>query len=718
MPKFNDFNSVRMDVNYAPLSPACVRALTDKIYDKRRAAAVEIEKMVKEFAAVRNTAQIVKLLNVLGRDFALSKNPNYKKGGLIGLAAIAVALGKDSSEYVEDLVNPILVNFSDSDLRVRYYACESLYNVIKVARSSILPHFGSVFQALSKLAADPDQNVKNASELLDRLLKDIVTENSSFDLVAFMPLLRERIYTNNQFACQFIISWVATLVDVPHIDMISFLPEILDGLFHILAVPTIEIKKMCESVLNKFLRSIKQDPSRVNFEEMANTVAIHSQSYDCLVQYTALIWVKEFVQLAGVGMLPFTSGILVSILPCFAYENESQQHIKDVARAINFSLLKLISTEEDFVPDAKGDKLGPCLGEGPKLDVPSVVEILSKHLTHPSVETKVAVLRWIYQLHLKLHTRMFLHIEELFPLLLSALSDSSDKVIHCNLKVLSEIISSPVFISEEQTAPSKSPCTSNPYFLKFIVSLLGEFRRENSLLKDRGSFIIRQLCVLLNCEDVFKTLAVILLNEKNLKFASSMVEHLNTILLTSPELFSFRVKLKDLGSEESRMLFKSLYETWCHSPVATISLCFLTQNYEHACDIIRIFPDLEITVELLTEIDKLIQLIESPIFTYLRLELLEVPHNQYLVYALYGLLMILPQSEAFHVLQHRLECIPKLPLCSENKNSSKSKSKEKSDKSICFDALLKHFIQTQEKHKEYKIDRSKTTEIVDKDFDL
>lgn len=33
-----------MDWNYAPLSSACVRALTDKIYDKRRAAAVEIEK--------------------------------------------------------------------------------------------------------------------------------------------------------------------------------------------------------------------------------------------------------------------------------------------------------------------------------------------------------------------------------------------------------------------------------------------------------------------------------------------------------------------------------------------------------------------------------------------------------------------------------------------------------------------------------------------------
>lgn len=40
----------------------------------------------------------------------------------------------------------------------------------------------------------------------------------------------------------------------------------------------------CESVLNKFLRSIKQDPSRVSFEEMANTVTVHAQSHDNSLQ--------------------------------------------------------------------------------------------------------------------------------------------------------------------------------------------------------------------------------------------------------------------------------------------------------------------------------------------------------------------------------------------------------------------------------------------------
>lgn len=39
-------------------------------------------------------------------------------------------------------------------------------------------------------------------------LQDIVTESNQFDLVSFIPLLRERIYSNNQYARQFIISWV------------------------------------------------------------------------------------------------------------------------------------------------------------------------------------------------------------------------------------------------------------------------------------------------------------------------------------------------------------------------------------------------------------------------------------------------------------------------------------------------------------------------------
>lgn len=81
---------------------------------------------------------------------------------------------QDASLYTDELIKPILGCFTDQDLRVRYYACESLYNVVKVARGAVLPHFADIFIVLSKIATDPEQTVKNASELLDRLMKVIL----------------------------------------------------------------------------------------------------------------------------------------------------------------------------------------------------------------------------------------------------------------------------------------------------------------------------------------------------------------------------------------------------------------------------------------------------------------------------------------------------------------------------------------------------------------
>jgi len=328
--------------------------------------------MVKEFAAHNNTVQIKRLLKVLGQDFATSQNPHTRKGGLIGLAAIAVGLGKDTGQYIEDLIHPILACFCDADLRVRYYACESLYNVVKVARGAVLPQFTDIFAALSKLACDSEQNIKNATELLDRLMKvarkffkgflkmqfpfflqlfisylhmlfqDIVTESGLFDLVGFMPLLRERIYTKNPFGRQFVISWVSVLDAVPNMDFIIFLPEILDGLFRILEDPTPEIKKVTDTVLGEFLRSIKSNPARVDFPAMINILITHAQSSDELLQLTAIPWIKEFVHLSGPLMLPYMSGILVAVLPCLAYDGDTRKSIKETATQVNANLMKLI----------------------------------------------------------------------------------------------------------------------------------------------------------------------------------------------------------------------------------------------------------------------------------------------------------------------------------------------------------------------------------------
>ncbi|KAI4468990.1 tax1 binding protein-related [Holotrichia oblita] len=661
---------VMSEKDYAPLSLACVKTLHDKLYEKRKIAALEIEKMVKEFAAVDNTMQIKKLLKVLGEDFATSQNPHVRKGGLLGLAATSIALGKQTSQYTDELIKPILACFQDADLRVRYYACESLYNVVKVARSAVLPHFSAIFNALNKISTDPEQSVKNASELLDRLLKDIVTESTSFDLEGFMPLLRERIFTKSSFARQFVISWISVLDAVPDIDLIIYLPEILDGLFKILNDPSLEVKKMCETVLGEFLRSIKKDPARVNFGSMINILITHAQDKcDDVVQLTAITWIKEFVQLSGPLMLPYMSGIFTAILPCLAYDSDSRRmtDIKETATAVNFTMLKLVALQANDINISGRIDMGAAEVEKYDLNLPSVVDVLTQFLLHNSVQTKVAVLRWIHHLYTQLPQKMCIYIDLLFPVLQRTLSDPADEVVQQCLVVIAEVISTPRLEIEDlnqdqQIEGDQKSRLPSPYYSKFVVSLLQSFSADPALLEERGSFIIRQLCVLLNAEDIYRTLAQILLNEPNLKFASLMVEHLNFILLTSSELFDMRTKLKNLDSPSDR-------------------------------------------------VDK------QFFFSDLRLELLKVPADECLVRALYGLLMLLPQTEAFAILKTRLSCIPSLHLHCDKRNQTEIKPVPARMSNIDFPKLLERFKSVQENHREYKkAMRAKDISSLDKDI--
>lgn len=57
-----------------------------------------IYRMVTEFNLKNNSAQIRKLIEVLSNDFAASRDANKRKGGLIGLAATSLGLGKVSRE--------------------------------------------------------------------------------------------------------------------------------------------------------------------------------------------------------------------------------------------------------------------------------------------------------------------------------------------------------------------------------------------------------------------------------------------------------------------------------------------------------------------------------------------------------------------------------------------------------------------------------------------
>ncbi|THH12251.1 hypothetical protein EW145_g93 [Phellinidium pouzarii] len=917
--------------------PGISRQLVDKMYEKRKAAALDLEKQIRECHAQADQRHISQIIDQLVDMFSNPSNPlHIKNGGLIGLAGTAIALGLDVAPYMEKFIEPLLICFSDPENRIRYFSAECLYNIAKVSKGEILVYFNPIFDALSKLAADSELSVKNGAELLDRLLKDIVAESASvyvpqyvetekvrqrtdqphnqgilvsysddasdygipkkaFSLAHFIPLLSDRIYVISPFTRSFLVSWIIVLDSVPELELISYLPEFLDGLFKYLSDPTEDVRVATENLLADFLRELRtiagvqkrtEDKARLLREADAyelgrrpddklpditmthperaaflpegegfvqthdgesisevdvkdtgvympgqNVKVHHAAIVEILLQQlddehdeiqmsTALLWLADFLHFAQDVMLPFTPRLIPAILPNLAHHvpmiqqqalrtnqalvsvvqnlpspsTSSQQNNADKASVSSSrtsaqassppgtnagpaspansrqsTLLKepILATDgqADATPSPASDRTVqvparqrsttvPLLGdtvqhapppppppppppdsdstllnhgsrsqsptptaasanvvvpvqqanpliqnqgqpltqsptqtESDSFDYRETVNILTIQFLSEHEETRVAALKWLIMLHQKVPKKILAMDDGTFPALLKTLSDSSDEVIKHDLQLLAQISSS----SEES------------YFKSFMVNLLELFSTDRRLLDHRGSLIIRQLCLNLNTERIYRTLAEILEKEEDLEFASVMVQKLNLILITSPELAEFRRRLKSLETrQDGQALFTTLYRSWCHNAVAVFALCLLAQAYEHASNLLSIFADLEITVQLLVQVDKLVQLIESPVFTYLRLQLLEPEKHPYLFKCLYGLLMLLPQSAAFVSLRNRLNAVNSAGFLHIAPKSStatfSSRSKLGRGEEIKWQELLTHFRSVQLRH--------------------
>lgn len=179
-----------------------------------------------------------------------------------------------------------------------------MYNIAKVAKGEVLPYFNDIFDALckvrwsavcflsgtniQKLGADSELSVKNGAELLDRLIKDIVSESAAtyvsilhtsedggmdsdkdateesidmpmaFSLAAFIPLLKERIFVLNPFTRTFLVGWITLLDSIPDLELVTYLPEFLGGLFKFLSDPNRDVHVATSGALERFLSEIKR----------------------------------------------------------------------------------------------------------------------------------------------------------------------------------------------------------------------------------------------------------------------------------------------------------------------------------------------------------------------------------------------------------------------------------------------------------------------------
>ncbi|KAF2273946.1 ARM repeat-containing protein [Westerdykella ornata] len=789
------------------------KALNDKLYDKRKSGALELEGLIRDCLAAQDHAKIQRIVHQLCHEYAYAVHqPHARNGGLIGLAAASIALGPEVARYLKEIVPPVLACFSDQDARVRYYACESMYNIAKVAKGEILVYFNQVFDALCKLAADSELSVKNGAELLDRLVKDIVAESAAsyvsilhtpseaegqgeggdgdqgrvtaesptaFSLERFLPLLEERINVLNPFTRTFLVAWISLLDSIPDLELVTHLPRFLRGLFKFLSDPNPDVKTATHKILERFLNEIRSiagvkrgvaESRRSGGDEGAKTSASslrtgneeeseanstipgqdvaagekdsesavteatesddderstrvdddwipgqdvqvdHAKILDILVsflgetredekeaqkeiQVTALRWINSFFQICPEDIMTFVPRLLTHVLPMLSHDIDQ---VRIAANNVNTSLMAYIMSLSDddyrlepgsdgplqlfnpmsglnkdltggerrdsnFSPriskiasadskDTKGTRTptpaedrpsSPPAKPLPEVDYQGAVNALTLQFLNEHEDTRVAAIQWLIMLH-KMAPGKILSIDDgTFPALLKTLSDPSEAVVTRDLHLLSQI----------------SKNSDDSYFTSFMVNLLKLFCTDRRLLETRGNLIIRQLCVSLSPERIYRTMADCLEKDEDVEFASIMVQNLNNNLITAPELADLRKRLRNLDNRDGQTFFVTLFKSWCHNAVATFSLCLLAQAYEQAYHLLQIFADLEMTVDMLIQIDKLVQLLESPVFTYLRMQLLEPERYPHLYKCLYGLLMLLPQSSAFAALKNRLNSV-------------------------------------------------------------
>lgn len=213
--------------------------------------------------------------------------------------------------------------------------------------------------------------MKNGAELLDRLVKDIVAESAAsyvsvlqlaeksadadpfeevelptaFSLERFLPLLKERIHVIVPFTRNFLVSWLTLLDTIPDLELISYLPEFLEGLIKFLGGPDQDVNVATQGLLERFLQEIR----RITRLKKGIEESRKSQSRRRSVGSDSVSVSAKTEQTVDTGV------------------GEGNQYDIAVDDAVSESLLDddLTQTEGDWIP-----------GQDVQIDFPKILEIL------------------------------------------------------------------------------------------------------------------------------------------------------------------------------------------------------------------------------------------------------------------------------------------------------------------------------------------------------
>ncbi|CDJ48356.1 hypothetical protein, conserved [Eimeria brunetti] len=401
------------------------RGLADKSFEKRKTAAHALQQLIKQQvleaanaeaapeAATDTTAHtpsprqqqqeqqqqqqatqatVQKAVSALTADFLSSPIASIRKGGLLGVAAVGLAFESGGLEScLLLLLRPLLKSFGDPDPRVRYYACESLFNVLKAARGHCLQFLPELFDGLCKLCGDVDREVRQGVGFVDSLLKEETAAAAAAAAEAtaaaaasagaagvpvaaakaavaakgpitpaFIHLLVERLLVRNPYIKILALSWISLLESNTGVDMLQYLPLFLGGLLQLLGDSHRDIRQAADLCVTNFLEDLRSDPVDTDPAVVTQTAEVvlrcSDSSNSSFTQLTALVWLHELLLL----LLPDEGqqqrrqqqqqeDFLLPQTPIVRWHLEVQKHLKVLVSTAALDLSDFVSSAAEYL---------------------------------------------------------------------------------------------------------------------------------------------------------------------------------------------------------------------------------------------------------------------------------------------------------------------------------------------------------------------------------
>ncbi|CCW67846.1 unnamed protein product [Phytomonas sp. Hart1] len=589
-----------------------------------------------------------------------------RHGGVVALRAIVKGLPSQQypPEFVRLFCIPIFNSFMDGDPVVRVAATEATYELLRKLNTQVLQVvFKELFVALSCAINDKDCRASLLAREISNMLRERLSGNDDFslDLGVFVQFICETLEPHSSaslppelrlstsgfkesLVVQWVLEWISHVLDMPGHHLIDYLPDFLPILFA-LPMKTTEdmlwkLLQTCRSEFRKALRVGRSSSDSVCIILRILISIVYTIEYP-LSKRLCFEWMCDLVDQgnqasASGSQIPLYDAMLLCAL---RHVGSLDSQLEEAVRRVNSELMSVVIRSG---AKASGNSLSNILV--------TITDLMGTG--KGCAETHLAALEWIILLHhqdVKLVESCF---DDISKAILTLLGDKLTKVYTKAIEALCLV-------------------TNEKHLKSLLDGIFLMVRQMPSVLLPRLSDILKQMQVCFeSCDqagDQCDTLLVAICNTlpeiSDKRFVCKCVITLNNVLLTSSEFSKLRQVLKQgvASSEQVRNIFVQLGRGWSFNGVALLALCLLTRSYRLSLAICQYLGEIELSPSTLFQVDRLAQMLEGPVFSFLRVAMLTPLQCMPLIQTLFGLLLLLPQtSPQYKILYNRLKVVPSL----------------------------------------------------------